>query len=135
MKNFIIIIVATVFILIPVKAQVSVIANKSVSETVNVSKVANIYSLTQTKWSSGSKIVVFDNNSDTKTNFYKEIGKDQMSLKKEWMKKQLTGEAKAPESLGSDDEVISKVSSTPGAIGFVKSSSVNSNVKVLVELK
>lgn len=135
MKNIIITIVATVFILIPVNAQVSVIANKSVNETVNVSKVANIYSLTLTKWSSGSKIVVFDNNSDTKTNFYKEIGTDQMSLKKEWMKKQLTGEAKAPESLGSDDEVISKVSSTPGAIGFVKSASVNANVKVLLELK
>lgn len=135
MKNFIIIIVAVVFILIPVNAQVSVIANKSVNETVNAPKVANIYSLTLTKWSSGSKIVVFDNNSDIKTNFYKEIGKDQMSLKKEWMKKQLTGEAKAPEALGSDDEVISKVSSTPGAIGFVKSSSVNANVKVLLELK
>jgi ABC-type phosphate transport system substrate-binding protein len=135
MKNFIIIIIAIVFILIPVHAQVSVIANKSINETVNASKIANIYSLTLTKWSSGSKIVVFDNNSDIKTNFYKEIGTDQMSLKKEWMKKQLTGEAKAPEALGSDDEVISKVSSTPGAIGFVKSSSVNGNVKVLLELK
>lgn len=135
MKNTILLFVAIILFILPVNAQVSVVANKSVGETINASKLANIYSLTITKWSDGSKIIVFDNNSDTKNNFYKELGKDQLSLKKEWMKKQLTGEAKAPESLGSDDDVINKVSSTPGAIGFVKSSSVTGNVKVILELK
>ena len=135
MKNTILLFVAIILFILPVNAQVSVVANKSVGETINASKLANIYSLTITKWSDGSKIIVFDNNSDTKNNFYKELGKDQLSLKKEWMKKQLTGEAKAPESLGSDNDVINKVSSTPGAIGFVKSSSVTGNVKVILELK
>lgn len=135
MKNAILLFVLIILFVLPVQAQVSVIANKSVGETINTSKLANIYSLTVTKWSDGAKIIVFDNNSDTKNIFYKGLGKDQLSLKKEWMKKQLTGEAKAPESLGSDDEVINKVASTPGAIGFVKSSSVNGNVKVISELK
>ena len=118
-----------------INAQVSVISNKSVNETVDNAKVVNIYSLTTTKWADGSKIVVFDNSTDAKTAFYGGIGKDQMSIKKEWMKKQLTGEAKAPETLGSDDEIIKKVSSTPGAISFVKTSSVNGTVKVLFEIK
>ena len=135
MKNTILLFIVIILFILPVQAQVSVITNKSVSETINTSKLANIYSLTVTKWSDGSKIVVLDNNSETKNNFYKELGKDQLSLKKEWMKKQLTGEAKAPESLGSDDDVINKVASTPGAIGFVKSSSVTGNVKVILELK
>jgi len=117
-------------------AQVSVVANKSVSEgSITISKVASIYSLEQTKWADGSKIVVLDNSGDSKTKFYPGIGKDPLAIKKEWMKKQLTGEAKAPETLGSDSDIISKVGSTPGAVGYVKSSSVTGSVKVLAEIK
>ena len=119
-------------------SQVSVIANKSVSETsLNSATVSNIYSLSQLKWSDGSKIVVFDQSSDNdqKAKFYQFISKEPLALRKEWMKKQFSGEAKAPESLSSDDEVLSKVASTPGAIGYVKSSNVNDKVKVLTEIK
>jgi len=117
-------------------AQVSVVANKSVSESaLNAVQVANIFSLTVTQWSDGSKVVVFNQTGSASDLFYKGIGKSEISLKKEWMKKQLTGAAKAPESLGSDADVLSKVASTPGAIGFVKSSSVTGDVKVLSELK
>jgi len=114
-----------------------VIVNKSVSESsISASNLGNIYSLTTTKWNNGSKIVVIDRSEgDLKSGFYKYIGKDALSLKKEWMKKQLTGEAKAPETLGSDDEVISKVASTPGAIGYVKSAGGNNGVKVVADFK
>lgn len=118
-----------------ISAQVSVIANKNVGETVDKAKAANIYALTMTKWADGSKIVVFDNSGDVKNAFYSGIGKDHLALKKEWMKKQLTGEAKAPESVGSDDDMIKKVAATPGSIGFVNSSSVNPSVKVIAEFK
>ena len=119
-----------------INAQVSVIVNKSVGQSsISATLLTNIYSLTLTKWADGSKIVVLDNTSDAKTDFYSSLGKDQLSLKKEWLKKQLTGEAKAPETLGSDSDVVNKVASTPGAVGFVKSSSVTPNVKVLLEIK
>lgn len=119
-------------------AQVSVIVNKSVPETsINSSKLSGIYSLSQVKWSDGSKIVVYEQSSDNdqKAKFYQFISKEPQALKKEWLKKQFSGEAKAPESLSSDEDVLKKVASTPGAIGYVKSSSVNSTVKVLVEIK
>ena len=119
-------------------SQVSVVVNKSVSETsINSSKLANVYSLSQLKWSDGSKIVVFEQSGDNdqKAKFYQYISKEPQSLKKEWLKKQFSGEAKAPESLSSDDEILKKVSSTPGAIGYIKSSSVNGTVKVLTEIK
>jgi len=136
MKKYVISMLFCVLFSLTVNAQVSVIANKSVTESSLASnKVASIYSLETTKWSNGNKIVVFDNNGDSKPAFYSGIGKDQLAIKKEWMKKQLTGEAKAPEALGSDSDVIGKVSSTVGAIGFVKSSSVTSSVKVLLEIK
>jgi ABC-type phosphate transport system substrate-binding protein len=127
--------IAIVISVMSVHAQVSVIGNKSVGEAVNTAKVISIYSLTTTKWGDGTKIAVFDNGSDANAGFYSALGKDHMSFKKEWMKKQLTGEAKAPENLGSDADVVAKVGSTPGAVGFVKSSSVTGAVKVLLELK
>ncbi|MCX6136395.1 MAG: hypothetical protein NTV54_02740 [Ignavibacteriales bacterium] len=118
------------------QAQVSIIGHKTISESpVTTAKVGAIYSLDQTKWSDGTKIVVFDNSTDTKADFYSGIGKDQLSLNKIWMKKQLTGEAKAPEKVGSDDDVVKKVATTPGAIGYVKSSAVRGDVKVLLEIK
>ena len=135
MKKLSLIIVFVFAVAANINAQVSVIANKSVDESVDKAKIGNIYSLTTTKWADGSKIVVFDNSGDSKTAFYSGIGKDQMSIKKEWMKKQLTGEAKAPETIGSDDDIVKKVASTPGAVSFVKSSSVNGTVKVLFEIK
>jgi ABC-type phosphate transport system substrate-binding protein len=135
MKKIKILMIMVILVAFNSFAQVSVIANKSVSENISVPKTASIFSIDITKWSNGAKITVFDNTSDVKSSFYGGIGKDVLSLKKEWMKKQLTGEAKAPESLGSDSDVISKVASTPGAIGFVKSSSVSGSVNVILELK
>lgn len=134
-----IILIAAVIIFgaISVNAQVSVVANKSVSESsINASSLANIYTLTTTKWNNGTKVVLFDTASeDIKNSVCTFISKDALALKKEWLKKQLTGEAKAPQAISSDSEVISKVASTPGAIGFVKSSSVTGDVKILLEIK
>jgi ABC-type phosphate transport system substrate-binding protein len=119
-------------------AQVCVIANKSVEEnSISSSKLADIYSLINVKWSNGSKIVVFEQaaDNDAKSKFYGYISKEPLSLKKEWLKKQFSGEAKVPDSVPSDEEMISKVASTPGAIGYVKNSSLNGSVKVLAEIK
>ena len=138
MKKYFLILVMIFLIGNAVNAQVSIIVNKSVSETsISAATLGNIYSLVETKWNNGSRIVVFDYNSDNtlKSSFYKHISKDALSIKKEWMRKQLTGEAKAPQLFSSDDEVLAKVASTPGAIGYVKSSIVNSSVKVVVEIK
>lgn len=55
-------------------------------------------------------------------------------MKKLWMKQQLTGEGIAPEALGSEDEVLNKVASTPGAIGFIDAKKVNDKVKVLLTI-
>lgn len=137
MKNLLIIIVLCL-LSIKVSAQVSVIVNKSVPESsINAAKLSNIYSLNVTKWENGVKIVVVDQNdkSDSKPKFYHYISKDPIAVQKDWLRKVITGEAKAPEALGSDADVIKKVASTPGAIGYVKSSSVTGDVKVIAEIK
>ena len=120
-----------------VKAQVVIIANKSVSAgSINKSKLADIYTLSIKNWDNGDKIVVFDlkNDGDVKDKFYGYLGKSNSDFKKIWMKAQLTGEGFAPEALGSDGEVLKRVSSTQGAIGYVSKGAANSSVKVLAEI-
>ena len=137
MKKYLLILAIMFLFGYTASAQVSVVVNKSVTETsLSGQELGNIYSLVSTKWNNGSRVVVFDYNSgNSQASFYKYIGKDALSLKKDWMRKQLTGEAKAPQTLGSDEEVLAKVASTPGAIGYVKSSVVNGSVKVVAEIK
>jgi ABC-type phosphate transport system substrate-binding protein len=118
------------------EAQIAVIVNKSVPEgSLSSGKVATIYALELTKWANGAKIVVVDQSGDAKDRFYAGIGNDPLALRKTWLKKQLTGEAKAPETLHSDSEVIARVAAVPGAIGYINASSVTPDVKVVCQLK
>ena len=121
-----------------VYTQVAVIANKSVPEnSITSSKLEDIYTLRAKTWSDGKAIVPFTIKSETEIvdKFFSAIGKSNSEIKKIWMKIQLTGEGQAPEGLGSEDDVLNKVASTPGAIGFVDAKKVNGNVKVLLEIK
>lgn len=121
-----------------VSAQVAVIVNKSVPvNSVNKAKLLEIYSISQKKWDNGQKIVVFDLKSEgsAKEKFYRYIGKSNAELKKTWMRVQLTGAGSAPQALYSEDEIISKVASTPGAIGFIEQKNVNGSVRVVAKIE
>jgi len=117
-------------------AQVAVVVNKSVGvSSLSASELQDIYTLSTKDWKSGGKIVPFDIKVDAvKDKFYGYLGKSSPDLKKIWMRVQLSGEGKAPEPLGSDDEVVERVASTPGAIGFVSADKVKGNVKVVATI-
>jgi ABC-type phosphate transport system substrate-binding protein len=120
------------------QAQVAVIANKSVSESsISAGKLNDIYSLRLKTWNNGKEIVPVTLKSDNETSqkFFGSLGKPMMEMKKLWMKIQLTGEGQPPTGVGSDDDMIAKVASTPGAIGFVSADKVNGSVKVLLTIK
>ncbi|MFO7445545.1 MAG: hypothetical protein R6W90_04225 [Ignavibacteriaceae bacterium] len=137
MKNVILFVAIAFSLGIKINAQVAVIANKSVSESsISVDKASDIYTSKDKNWGNGTKIVRFTLKSeDVNSNkFFGAIGKTYADLKKVWMKLQLTGEGQAPEALGADDEIINKVASTPGAIGFVNAGKVSDKVKVLLTI-
>ena len=134
MKNLLVLIAILVVSGIEARAQIAVIVNKSAGiSTANASTVSDIYSLSTKEWKDGSPIVVFDQKTDgaTRTKFYEFIGKSPIELKKIWMRIQLSGEGKAPAAVSSDDEMVQKVASTAGAIGFVAASKATGDVKVI----
>ncbi len=116
-------------------AQVAVIVNKSVPiKSADASTIFDIYSLNAKEWSDGTPIivVVMKSSEDTAQKFYQYIGKRPLEMKKLWMRAQLSGEGKAPVAFGSDEDVVAKVASTPGAIGFVRKLRADSSVKTIL---
>lgn len=121
-----------------VKAQVAVIANKSVPEdTIKKTEVLDFYTGDIKKWSNNMPVVVFDLKSkdETREMFYDFLGKSSSRMKSIWLKKMLSGEGDPPESLATEQEMLSKVSNTPGAIGFVSLSKLNDRVKNLLVIQ
>ena len=138
MKKILVFIVLLIVSVISVKAQVVVIVNKSVPvSSITAAKLLDIYSMSTKDWGNGTKIVVIDKKSDddAKSKFYGYMGKPVAEMKKIWMRVQLSGEGKAPEALGSDEDIVKKVASTPGAIGYVHADKATGDVKVIATIK
>ncbi len=138
MKTLILFLALFIFGTLTVNAQVAVIVNKGVSEsTLSKAQIVNLFLMNTTKWANGSKVVVFDLKPDTpsKSKFYTYLGQSPVDVRKKWMKLQLTGEGKAPDALNSEEDVVAKVGSTTGGIGFVTASKVSGNVKVVATIQ
>jgi len=111
-------------------AQVAVIANKSVSiASLNSNSALEIFSLNKNEYK-----VFYIKNSPSNDAFFGFLGKTFNDLKKVWLKAQLT-EGKTATGVNSDDELLAKVASTPGAIGYISADKVNASVKVLTTIK
>ena len=118
-------------------AKIAVIANKDLkTSSINKAKLLDIYTLDISEIG-GSKLKVFDYSSETPTkkSFFEALNKSISEFKQIWMKKKFTGNGNPPLNVGSEDDMVSKVASTPGAIGYVDADKVTSAVKVIMEIK
>jgi ABC-type phosphate transport system substrate-binding protein len=115
-------------------AEVAVIANRSVPVS-QVDKVMllDLYSGDVKEWDNGDPIVLVDlkPKSDVKAAFYDFLGKSASRMKSIWMKNLLTGEGQPPESVETQEAILEKVASTPGAIGYIDHKLVNEQVIAL----
>ena len=103
-------------------ADVAVIAHKSVKvESINSRQLLDFYTGDVRTWRSGEPVVVVDlkPKSIVKSEFYQFLGKSSSRMKSIWMKNMLAGEGNPPQSFPSEDDLIRKVASTPGAIGYI----------------
>ena len=118
--------------------QVAVIANKSVPlDSISKNTLLDLYTQDIKKWPDGEPVIVKDlkPKNDVKKIFYKFLGKSPSRMKSIWMKKMLSGESDPPEAVTNEQEMVQKIASTPGAIGFVAQESVSSAVKTLLIIK
>lgn len=116
---------------LPAQAQMAVIAHPGVSEaSLDRRGALDVFTLEKTRLGS-TRVVTFTLSGADAEAFYSAIGRSHNDIKKDWLRKKLAGEGEPPAQVGSAAEMIAKVSSTPGAIGFVPASAVNASVKVL----
>ena len=119
-------------------AQVAVIVNKSTpASKITAGSLLQIYLMNNTKWSDGTKIIVYYNKEQSICQKLCDfIGMDIISIRKRWMQLQLSGEGKAPEAIGDDAEMIERVTSTSGAIGYINVSAIKGNdLKVIATIE
>lgn len=116
-------------------SKVAVIANKGVKASgVNKAKITDMYSLDLLEVG-GTQIKLFDfeGNNTTKTDFFETLGKSPTEMNKVWLKKKLTGNGNPPTKVGDDAEMLKKVASTAGGIGYIDAGKVDGSVQVLAE--
>lgn len=119
-------------------AQVAVIANKSVpADSITKTELLDFYTGDIKKWLNAKPVVVLDlkPKGEVRDTFYEFLGKSSSRMKSIWLKKMLSGEGDPPEALQSEEEMLKKVASTPGAIGFVSKSKASKEVKTLFVIK
>lgn len=115
-------------------AQVAVIGNKGLdAASLDMTKVKNLFLLVSNEIN-GTKVRLFDINGTiaAKGQFFNAIGKTVGESRKIWLKARLTGNGVPPETLDSEDEVLAKVESTSGGIGYISLNKVTSKVKILL---
>ena len=118
--------------------QVAVIAHKSVPvDSINKSELLDLYTGETSIWRDSEPVIIFDlkEKGKTRKTFYKFLGMSSSRIKSRWLIRMLSGEADPPEFLKSEEELLRKVSTTKGAIGFLDRSKPNGKVKILMTIQ
>ncbi|MDE2366130.1 MAG: hypothetical protein KGM95_04270 [Betaproteobacteria bacterium] len=112
-----------------------VIANSSVTEkTLSKSSLRAIFGMRQHAWPDGTAIRVFVLPDDAPLHavFSKEkLNVFPYQLRSAWDRLVFSGTGQAPDTVNSPEEMLAKVASTPGAIGYLIKSKADGRVNVL----
>ncbi len=121
-----------------VRSQVSVIVNKSVPVSkLTQSELLDIWLCNTRTWGNGQSIelVCLKDDGQAEHAFFDFLGRTPLEMRKVWLRAQLSGQARPPMTISSQEEVLKKVEETPGSIGFVDSDRVEGNVKVVLKIE
>ena len=120
------------------RTEVAVIAHPSVPvDALKKSELLDFYLFDKVKWPDQQPVVVLDlkPKGETRDTFYQYLGKRPSRMKSIWLKKVLSGEGDPPEAMPSEADLVARVASTKGAIGFAGAANVNGRVKVLIRIE
>ena len=115
-------------------AEVSVIVNTANTETFDAKTIKRIYLGKIKAFTNGDKVNVLTLADDTpETEQFREsaLNKSNSQFKSYWSKLAFTGKGTPPTEVGNSAEMINAIKSDPASIGFVDSSAVTGDVKVV----
>ncbi len=118
-------------------AEIVLVANKSVSnKQLNKIDIKKIFIGKIVTWSDGQPIKVVTLKKSDTSGIHKEfvksyIRKTPSQFRSYWKKQVFTGKASSPKSLKSQQDLISYVSETDGAIGYISSNIKPEGVKII----
>lgn len=114
-------------------SDIVVIGNNGIAAgSITKDELKRIYLGKMSRWGNGEKISFCLIKSDALGKFTKEyLGYTSMKYLKHWKKLVFTGKGSMPPFYANDGEVVSFVSSTSGAVGFVSAGADTAGVKVL----
>jgi ABC-type phosphate transport system substrate-binding protein len=118
----------------PVFAEMTIIANPLVPDTIiSGNDLKEIFLGKRVKWSDNSRIVfVLSEDANAHKAFLDQyVGRSPSQFDMHWRNMLFTGQAQLPMTLKSEQEIIDFVSKTPGALGYVGSPPASNTVKQL----
>jgi ABC-type phosphate transport system substrate-binding protein len=120
----------------PAEAQISVIVASSSSNSPNQTEIVEMFVGAKTTWNDGTRVQIVDQpTTAVGKQFYEQVlDRSPVEVRRAFVELVLSGQAAKPERSSSDDGVKSSVANTPGAIGFIQSSSLDSSVKEILRI-
>lgn len=115
---------------------VAVIVNKENNTSIDKETVAKIYTGDLKSWKDGTPVMAVDQSetSPVRASFSADVlGKTVANVKALWAQMIFSGKALPPKLAATDDDVKKVVTANKGAIGYIKPSSVDDSVKVVLK--
>lgn len=126
--------VLTAWLVVPARA-VEVIAHPSVATSrLSLVNAKALFSMRQTRWPDGTRAWVFvlPDAHPTHSAFSKEIlNLYPYQLRQTWDRQVYSGTGQAPIEVATEEEMIGRVASTPGAIGYVRKVNPHDPVRIV----
>jgi hypothetical protein len=119
-------------------AQVAIIANRSVPETsLTPAQVLDLYMLNTRAWSDGQvvELMCLRENPVEERKFFALLRRTPLEMRKVWLRAQLSGQARPPEMITTQEDMARRVATTPGAVGVIARDKVQGNVKILLVIE
>ncbi len=130
------------FLAVPANAEgetsVAVIVHPDVpADSLSRSQLLDFFTGDIQRWSDGTSVVVLDLKAKgvVREGFYDLLGRRPSRMKSIWLRRMLSGEGDPPEALATETEILRRVATTPGALGYVNSDSVTAAVRVVLRVR
>lgn len=130
MKN-IILFIATLFFSVATYSEISVIVHPSNGDTFNKKIISKVFLGKIKKFPSGGEATPVNSKASSDDFVKVALNKTPSQFKSYWSKLIFTGKGVAPVSVDTDADVLALIKENPNMIGYVDSSAVTADVKVV----